>query len=199
MTSTKNGHVAETVPTLNNASAATSSNMDTDDQSTSGHVAQPGNQQPHVGKKGKQFCKDFCKMTPVKKGLRDEKDERNHRKNVSCHYDAIAENKFVGTIRTSESLLPTLKPTEVVGIIMAHYSYKDSFIEAIIGDLEPFCRTRTDVQGLDCAYMQEAQGISFSKTKGLSVLYNCLNKRVLIAVLRHDDPHHFGGFQGRQQ
>ena len=75
MTSTKNGHVAETVASFNNASAATSSNMDTDDQSTSGHVAQPGNQQPHVGKKGEQFCKDFCKMTPVKKGLRDEKEE----------------------------------------------------------------------------------------------------------------------------
>ena len=66
-------------------------------------------------------------MTPVKKGLRDEKEERNHRKNVACHYEAIAENKFVGTIRTSESLLPTLKPTEVVGIIMAYSSYRVSF------------------------------------------------------------------------
>ena len=42
---------------------------------------------------------------------------------------------------------------------MAHYSYKDSFIEAIIGDIEPFCRTKSAVQGLDCAYMQEAQGV----------------------------------------
>ena len=43
MTSTNNGHVAETVASFNNASAATSGNVDIDDQSTSGHVAQPGN------------------------------------------------------------------------------------------------------------------------------------------------------------
>ena len=51
MTSTKNGHVAETVASFNNASAATSGNVDSDGQSSSGHVAQPGHQQPHVGKK----------------------------------------------------------------------------------------------------------------------------------------------------
>ena len=98
-------------------------------------------------------------MTMVKKGLRDDKDERNHRKNISCHYDALAENKFVGTIRTTESLLPTLKPTEVVGIIMAHSSYRDSFIEAVIEDLGSFCRTKTDVQGLEDAFMEEAQKV----------------------------------------
>ena len=165
------GQVAEKVASINNASAATSGNVDSDGQSSSGHVAPPGHQQARVGKQGEQFCKEFCKMSTVKKGLRDDKDERNHRKNISCHYDALAENKFVGTIRTTESLLPTLKPTEVVGIIMAHYSYKDSFIEAIIGDLESVCRTKTEVQCLDNSYMDEAKKVEENFPKVMDLFF----------------------------
>ena len=103
------GQVAEQVKSIN--SAATSGNVDGDGQSSSsGRAAPPGHQQARAGKKGEQFCKDFCKMSTVKKELRDDKEERTHRRNIACHYDALAENKFVGTIRTTESLLPTLKP-----------------------------------------------------------------------------------------
>ena len=112
---TNNGQVADAVKSINNASAATSGNVDGDGQSSSGRVAPPGHQQVRAGKKGEQFCRDFCKMNTVKKELRDNKDERTFRRNISCHYDALTENKFVGTTRTTESLLPTLKPTEVVG------------------------------------------------------------------------------------
>ena len=78
-------------------------------------------------------------MDQVKKGLRDDKDEKKHRNKASCLYDAIADDKFVGHIHTENQLLPKLTPTEVVGIIMAHYSYRDKFIEAITQDLEPIC------------------------------------------------------------
>ena len=168
---TTNGQVAEKVASINNASAATSGNVDSDGQSSSGHVAQPGHQQARVGKQGEQFCREFCKMSTVKKGLRDDKDERNHRKNISCHYDALAENKFVGTIRTTESLLPTLKPTEVVGIIMAHYSYRDTFMEAVIVDLGSFCRTKTDVQGLEDTYMEDDHKVEDNFPEVVKVLF----------------------------
>ena len=63
-----NGQVAEQIASINNASAATSGNVDSDGQSSSGRVAPPGHQQARVGKQGEQFCKDFCKMTFVKRG-----------------------------------------------------------------------------------------------------------------------------------
>ena len=66
---TAKGQVAEKIASINNASAATSGNDDSDGQSTSGRTNPPGHQQARVGKKGEQFCKDFCKMSTVKKGL----------------------------------------------------------------------------------------------------------------------------------
>ena len=57
---TTNGQVAEKIASINNTSAATSGNVDSDGQSSSGRVAPPGHQQARVGKQGEQFCKDFC-------------------------------------------------------------------------------------------------------------------------------------------
>ena len=84
-----------------------------------------------AGKQGEIFCKDFLKMDQVKKGLRDEKAEKKHRKKTSCHYDALAEHKYVGNTYTVNELQPKLEPIQVVGIIMAHSSYKGKYIEAI--------------------------------------------------------------------
>ena len=56
---TSNGHVAEKI------AAATSGNEDSDGQSSSGRTAPPGHQQVRVGKRGEQFCKEFCKMSTV--------------------------------------------------------------------------------------------------------------------------------------
>ena len=117
-----NGQVSAAVKSIDAASAANNENMDVGGQSTSGRNDPPGHQPGRAGKKGEQFCRDFCKMNPVKKECRDNKDERSFRRNIPCHYDALTDDKFVATTRTTESLLPTLKPTKVVGIIMAHYS-----------------------------------------------------------------------------
>ena len=84
-----------------------------------------------AGKQGEIFCKDFLKMDQVKKGLRDEKAEKKHRKKTPCHYEALAEHKFVGDTYTVNELQPKLEPIQVVGIIMAHSSYKGKYIEAI--------------------------------------------------------------------
>ena len=143
MATTVKGQVAA----INASTATSGENDDSDGQSNSGRTNPPGHKPANAGKKGEQFCRDFLKMNPVKKGLRDDKDERKHRNTTACHYDALADSKFVGTIHTENSLLPKMKPTEVVGIIMAHYSYRDSFIEAIIKDSEPFCLSKTDTLG----------------------------------------------------
>ena len=95
-------------------------------------------------------------MNPVKKECRDNKDERSYcRDNVPCHYEALPDNKFVATTRTIESMLPTLTPAEVVGIIMAHYNYKESFLDAVTVDLESFCRTKTNILSIDDAFMED--------------------------------------------
>ena len=95
-------------------------------------------------------------MDPVKKECRDNKDERSHhRDNVTCHYDALTDDKFAATTCTIESMLPTLTPTEVVGVIMAHYHYKESFLEAVTVDLGSFCRTKTDILSIDDAFMED--------------------------------------------
>ena len=126
-------------------------------------------------------------MSTVKKGLRDDKDERNYRRNISCHYEALAENKFVGTIRTTESLLPTLKPTEVVGIIMAHYSYRDTFMEAVIIDLGSFCRTKTDVQGLEDAFMEDDHNVEDNFPEVVKVLFtDPVEKLTTITTFQHN-------------
>ena len=77
-----------------------------------------------AGKQGETICKDFLKMDPVKKGLRDDKDEKKHRRATPCHYEALADHRFVGNTYTVNELKPKLEPIQVVGIIMAHSSYK---------------------------------------------------------------------------
>ena len=151
-----NGQVSAAVMSINNSTAASNETMDVRGQSTSGRNDPPGRQSGRAGNKGDQFCREFCKMDPVKKECRDNKDERSYRRdNVPCHYDALTDNKFVATTRTIESMLPTLTPTEVVGVIMAHYHYKESFLEAVTVDLGSFCRTKTDIQSIEDAFMED--------------------------------------------
>ena len=83
--------------------------------------------------------------------LRDNKDEKKYRRNTKCNYDSLAEHRFVGNTYTVEEMLPKLKPTHVVGIIMAHSSYKSEFIKAIIGDILSFCTDTSCVKGMDDA------------------------------------------------
>ena len=141
--SAANGQVSAAVLSINNSTAASNETMDVRGPSTSGRNDPPGRQSGRAGNKGDQFVREFCKMDAVKKECRDNKDERSHRRdNVTCHYDALNDDKFVANTRTMESMLPTLSPTEVVGVIMAHYHYKESFLEAVTVDLGSFCLCR---------------------------------------------------------
>ena len=64
-----------------NASTATSGdNDDSDGQSKSGSTNPSGHKPATAGKQGEPFCKDFLKMNQVKKGLRDDKEEKKR-----CH------------------------------------------------------------------------------------------------------------------
>jgi len=99
-----------------------------------------------AGNQGEIYCKAFPKMDQVKRDLRDDKDEKKHRKKAPCHYDAIAEHRYVGN--TVNELQPKLEPIQVVGIIMAHNSYKGKYIEAITEDIEPFCLNKTGNLGI---------------------------------------------------
>merc|ERR1712030_36175 len=80
------------------------------------------------GNKGETFVRNFIKMDQTKRDLRDNKEEKKHRRTTKCNYDAIAEHRFVGHTYTVEEMMPMLKPAHVVGIIMAHSSYKSKFI-----------------------------------------------------------------------
>ena len=120
--SATNGQVSAAVLSINNSTAASTETMDARGPNASGRSDPPGRQSGRYGNKGDQFVREFCKMDAVKKECRDNKDERSYRRdNVPCHYDALTDNKFVATTRTIESMLPTLTPTKVVGIITAHY------------------------------------------------------------------------------
>ena len=162
------GNVKGQAAAINAMTASSGENDDSDIQST--HP--PGHKPVDTGKKGEQYCREFLKMNPVKKGLRDDKDERKHRNTTACHYDAIADERFVGTVLTENSLLPKMEPIEMVGIIMAHYRYKEHFIEAIIKDVEPFCLNKTDTLGLDKAHMEEAQKVEEIFPKVVDLFFN---------------------------
>ena len=70
---------------------------------------------------------------------------------------------------------------------MAHYSYKDSFIEAVIGDLESFCRTKTDVQGLEDAYMEEAQKVEDNFPKVVNLFFTDPAEKIrTITTFKHN-------------
>ena len=55
---------------------------------------------------------------------------------------------------------------------MAHYRYKENFIEAITKDVEPFCLSKTDTLGLDKAYMEEAQKVEEIFPKVVDLFFN---------------------------
>merc|ERR1712082_480047 len=96
---------------------------------------------------------------------------KKHRRKTPCHYEALAEHRFVGNTYTVNELQPKLEPTQVVGIIMAHSSYKGKYIEAIIEDVEPFCLNKTSIMGIDdaCVGVQSAEE-SFPKV--MNLLFN---------------------------
>ena len=55
---------------------------------------------------------------------------------------------------------------------MAHYRYREQFIEAIIKDVEPFCLNKTDTLGLDKAHMEEAQKVEEIFPKVVDLFFN---------------------------
>ena len=154
-----NGHVTSVVKSIDAATAANNETMDIGGQINAGRNDPPGHQPARAGKKGEQFCRDFCKMDPVKRECRDNNDERTLRRNIPCHYDALNEHNFVAKRITTESMLPTLKPTEVVGIIMAHFNYQDLFLDAVTVDLESFCSSKIDILGIENALIDDGHNV----------------------------------------
>ena len=77
----------------------------------------------------------------------------------------------MGNTYTLNELRPRLEPTQVVGIIMAHSSYKDKFIEAIIEDVEPFCLNKTSVLGINNACDQGVQSVEESFPKVMELVF----------------------------
>merc|ERR1711888_271071 len=139
-----------------------------------------------AGKQGETFVKDFLKMDPVKKGLRDEKEEKKYRRNTQCHYDSLAEHRFMGNTYTVNELQPKLEPTQVVGIVMAHSSYKGKFIEAIVEDVEPFCLNQPSVKGIDDA-CKGVQSVEENFPKVIDLLFNDpIDKLRTIVTFRND-------------
>ena len=61
-----NGQVSAAVKSINTATAANNETMDVGGQNTSGRNDPPGRQSGRAGNKGDQFCREFCKMNPVK-------------------------------------------------------------------------------------------------------------------------------------
>ena len=123
------------------------------------------------GKQGETFVRNFIKMNQTKKDLRDNKVLKKHRRNTKCNYDAIAEHKFVGTTFTVQEMKPKLNPTQVVGIIMAHSSYKSQFIQALYDDISPFCTNETVLEGIDKA-LNGVQSVEDSFPKVIELLFN---------------------------
>ena len=62
---------------------------------------------------------------------------------------------------------------------MAHYSYRDSFIEAIIKDSEPFCLSKTDALGLDKAYMDETQRVEDNFPKVVNSFFTDPTEKIM--------------------
>ena len=93
-------------------------------------------------------------MNPVKRAIRDDKDEKARRRNIPCHIDALAED-FARNRFTNEAMLPTLNPTEVVATIMAHNNYQDLFVKAVSVDLGSYCSSQIDIWSLDKAWLND--------------------------------------------
>ena len=75
-----NGQVSAAVKSINTATAAKNETTDVGGQNTSGRNDPPGRPSGRAGNKGEQFIREFCKMNPVKKECRDNKDERSYRR-----------------------------------------------------------------------------------------------------------------------
>ena len=65
---------------------------------------------------------------------------------------------------------------------MAHYSYRDSFIEAITKDCEPFCLNKTGALGLDNACMDEAQKVEDIFPKVVNLFFNDPTEKIKTIV-----------------
>ena len=124
-----------------------------------------------AGNQGETYVRNFLKMDKVKRDLRDKKDEKKHRRNTKCHYDSLAEHRFVGNTHTVQELQPKLEPIHVVGIIMAHSSYKSEFIEAIIEDVSPFCLDQSCIKGIDDAIVG-VQSVEENYPTVIGLLFN---------------------------
>merc|ERR1711888_308405 len=108
--SATNGKVTDVVNQIEATTAGTQENMDVVVQLNAGRNDPPGHHPVRAGNKGEQFAREFCKMNPVKKEIRDNKDEKALRRNIPCHYDALANGKFEATRFTNDAMLPKLKP-----------------------------------------------------------------------------------------
>ena len=75
------------------------------------------------------------------------------------HYDALADGKLTVTHVNTEALLPTLNPTEVVGIIMAHNNYQDLFVNTVSVDLKSYCSSKIDIQGTENAWLKDDHNV----------------------------------------
>merc|ERR1712030_316253 len=138
------------------------------------------------GNKGETFVRNFIKMDQTKRDLRDNKDEKKHRRTTKCNYDALAEHRFVGNTYTVNELQPKLEPTQVVGIIMTHSSYKGEYIKAIQEDMEPFCLNKTGMVGIDDASVG-VQTVEESFSKVMNLLFNDPTDKLRTIVTFRDE------------
>ena len=143
-----------------------------------------------AGNQGETFVRNFLKLDTVKRDLRDKKEEKKHRRNTKCHYDSLAEHRFVGNTHTVQEMQPKMEPIQAVGIIMAHSSYKSEFIEAIIEDVSPYCLNESCIiKGLDDASI-DAQSVEEKFPKVTEALFNDpTDKLRTIATFRNGMAH----------
>ena len=102
--STTSGQVSSAVNQIEGTVAGTNEMMDVAGQQNTGLNGTPGNHPIRAGK-GEQFVREFCKMNPVKRAIRDDKDEKARRRNIPCHIDALAEDFARNRLRTKQCCL----------------------------------------------------------------------------------------------
>ena len=143
-----------------------------------------------AGNQGETFVRNFLKLDTVKRDLRDKKDEKKYRRNTKCHYDSLAEHRFVGNTHTVQEMQPKMEPIQAVGIIMAHSRYKNEFIEAMIEDVSPYCLNESCIiKGLDDASI-DAQSVEEKFPKVTEALFNDpTDKLRTIATFRNGMAH----------
>ena len=74
-------------------------------------------------------------------------------------------------------------------------NFSDGICEEVLADLRKFI---LHIVAVMYESIIDAQGVIFRIAKGLEVDFNCVQKMILLTVMRHDDPNHFGWFQRRQ-